>query len=496
MSRSPSPSSSEPRRRSVVGLVLSVLFHVVLWAVVAAVPLFGVWLATSLAVYHDGPLWLAIVVGVLCFPVLPILWELWAARRRRKRKDGRERILNPGDRVLLRTFVLNLGFLVVMLLAFPRQGFAALSTRGDWMLGGSHSAVAESVRGALFDVAGGLEWLYDSASSNPYAKYADADADGEGGTTPAPAPGASGVSGTAPGVPLGGTAHTWPMDGAVHPVVRDMPEEARASVASVGKYIAERVTDPFERVKALHDFVATWLAYDVPATREGANMPSQEAADVFVARKAVCAGYARLMVALGKVTGDEIVYVVGHSRASGDDLDGVGHAWNAVEIGGAWYLMDATWDAGFVNGSAFTRRFATDYLMTPPAIFGIDHLPDDPRWQLRERPLSRGEFLRQPALSPRFFALGMTLEAPERSQVDTDGALAIELENPRGAWVMVSARPKDGGEPTTCVQPVQAGGTLECALPGDGVWQVDLFVNPEGRAGTYVSVGYLEANNG
>ena len=62
--------------------------------------------------------------------------------------------------------------------------------------------------------------------------------------------------------------------------------------------------------------------------------------------------------------------------------------------------------------------------------------------------------------------------------------------------VMVSARPKDGGEPTTCVQPVQAGGTLECALPGDGVWQVDLFVNPEGRAGTYVSVGYLEANNG
>jgi len=66
---------------------------------------------------------------------------------------------------------------------------------------------------------------------------------------------------------------------------------------------------------------------------------------VFAARTGVCAGYAKLMVALGKAAGAEIAYVTGYIRdparrttAEGTDdtiksaLEGYSHAWNAAKI--------------------------------------------------------------------------------------------------------------------------------------------------------------------
>ena len=44
-----------------------------------------------------------------------------------------------------------------------------------------------------------------------------------------------------------------------------MPPETKASVESIGRWIAARETDPYHRVKAIHDFVADHVAYDAPA---------------------------------------------------------------------------------------------------------------------------------------------------------------------------------------------------------------------------------------
>ena len=56
---------------------------------------------------------------------------------------------------------------------------------------------------------------------------------------------------------------------------------------------------------------------------------------MFQRRRAVCAGYANLLAALGKVTGDDIRVVTGDARTDGSDLTGEGHAWNAARIGDA-----------------------------------------------------------------------------------------------------------------------------------------------------------------
>lgn len=48
-----------------------------------------------------------------------------------------------------------------------------------------------------------------------------------------------------------------------------MPDEAKKSIESVGAYLRSEITDPFMRVKAIHDFVATWVAYDAIGLADG-----------------------------------------------------------------------------------------------------------------------------------------------------------------------------------------------------------------------------------
>ena len=68
-------------------------------------PVLGVWLASSLVAYINGPKLLTVFSGILLFPLVPILWDM---RNRKRRIAG---ILTWGDRIVLRTLLLNLAFL-------------------------------------------------------------------------------------------------------------------------------------------------------------------------------------------------------------------------------------------------------------------------------------------------------------------------------------------------------------------------------------------------
>jgi len=85
-----------------------------------------------------------------------------------------------------------------------------------------------------------------------------------------------------------------------------------------------------------------------------------------------------------------------------------------------------------VSGTAFEKEYSTEYLMAPPAAFGLTHLPDEDRWQLRNQPLSRAEFLRQPALKPDFYARGLRLRTPDGPVVDATTELDVVIDNPLG----------------------------------------------------------------
>ncbi|MCA9708727.1 MAG: transglutaminase domain-containing protein [Myxococcales bacterium] len=336
-----------------------VLLKLAFVALAVLLPLLGVWVASSLAAHFDGPLWVSLVAGGLCFPLLPLCWDAWASWRRRRRDAVRPRVLTAFDRLVLRTLVINVVFVGGLLALFPASVFEALSTRGDWMLGESEAPWADQTRRALFGTAERLSWLHDATHDNAYEDLIDpslTQTRSDDGTAPRAGEDRRTVEPSAPAVSPGDLYRTdgWPFAPTLHPAVVELPPEHETSIESVARYLVAREADPVQRVKALHDYVADRVAYDVPALRSG-QFPPQDAESVFRRRTAVCAGSAALLAALGEAAGIEIVVVVGDARDSDGLFDGTGHAWNAINLDGRWYLADPTWDAGHVSGDTFSK---------------------------------------------------------------------------------------------------------------------------------------------
>ncbi len=495
-------------------LVLTV--KAVLTVLVVLVPLLGVWFASSLTAYFNGPIWLALIAGLLFFPVLPLLWDWRATVKWRQKQDDRDdepsvesgladtddppsgRILVFWDRLILRTLAVNLALLVALGWFFPQEGFTALSARGDWMLDNAEGAWTEPVEDAIFATAEGLEFLHLAAHDNPFEEYADEETvipestdrgrfdESDDGDEPSPADGDDEQFRRGP--------MAWPPPDELHPVVDEIPASEETSIESVAEYIAAREDDPFYRVKALFDYVVSRVEYDVESLR-GDDRAPQDAQTVFETQMAVCAGYARLLIALAEVTGDEIVYITGVSRDNQGEIGGGGHAWNAAKIKGDWYLLDPTWGAGHV-GDEFNRKYNPVYLFTPPEVLINTHFPSEEAWQLLERPVSRSQFVRQPVLRAAFFSNRLDLIEPTRSQQRVGDEARIVVDNPAGlhlrgrlvndAGVDKRCDTTDKGDDRTAVS---------CDIPDSGTYHVQLFGGEE-RFETMSLWGQIEVHGG
>lgn len=495
--------------------------------IIVGAPLLTVWFGSSLIAFHGGPRWVALIGGALLFPVLPLYWEARATKKWRERLARRRQLGVPPRRkpslfyrFVLRTMALSLVFLGVLMAWFPKVAFTALATRGDWFLEGRSGQTTQLARRALFSMASGLEWLHTAANPNPYRLE-------EGDSPPVPAKvaptpevptGALADKGEAPPPPqdddpspvapthddvpprpqvtlpegavwaVGDTY--WPHPEEVDPIVAAMSPEDETSIEAVARHIAEQRRNPFERVKALHDWLVTRLSYD-HASLEPGQRKAQDPQAVFARRTAVCEGYARLFAELGKHTGDQIAYVVGDVRESNGAMAPVGHAWNAVEIDGQWYLVDVTWDdPTSLDGGG--DNYVTSYLFIPPSIAVLDHFPEDERWQLLEQPLSRGDFLRQPQARPGLAKAGLTLTSPDRSVIEVNDAVEFALLNPRRLNVLVTLAAHGATDDgTECGVSSDAEVRIRCAVPRQGRYEARVFTNKD-RYGRYRSAAAVQ----
>lgn len=104
----------------------------------------------------------------------------------------------------------------------------------------------------------------------------------------------------------------------------------------VAQYISPGMSD-YDIAKTLHDYLVLHCQYDMRLY--SGNMPgdSYTASGALLEQTAVCAGYAKAYEVLMKAADIPCEYVTGMTSR------GL-HAWNIVQIGGAWYHVDTTWD--------------------------------------------------------------------------------------------------------------------------------------------------------
>ncbi|MCC6620205.1 MAG: hypothetical protein IT385_03060 [Deltaproteobacteria bacterium] len=501
--QAPVPTAPPPPRPG----PLSMVFRLALGLVALAVPVFAWWLATSLGAHAGMPVLVALGLGLALVIGLPIVWDLWAEARWRRKQPPPARILSRADRIRLRIFTVAFVFSAGALLAASRPSVNALAARGDWVLAGAEGGFATGVRKAIGGIAAGLGSALgvspDVAGSSVALAPPTAVPPAVPGTT---APSDSGTlarpaTPTAPPPPDPGRGSevvrvAWPLPAEPHPAIRTLTDSQATSIDAVAAYIKAREGDPLQRVKAIHDFVVRHLTYDTSVLKRDAVTPSQAAADVFASRKATCDGFSNLMVALGERTGDPMVKIVGRSRGTGSQPSGFYHAWVAADVAGAWRFIDPTWDAGAVFGDEFRARYATSYLFTPPSVFANDHLPDEPRWSLLDPPLTMEAFVARPAMTAHFVALGLELRGVASSSVEVNGQVSFAIGNPRGVWVHVLAIPKTAeAKPFACTVPTDANPVeVVCMFTAPGVWELELYAN-DAPSGAFQSIGFIQATN-
>ncbi|MCX6316897.1 MAG: hypothetical protein NTW29_06385 [Bacteroidetes bacterium] len=167
----------------------------------------------------------------------------------------------------------------------------------------------------------------------------------------------------------------------------------------------------------------------------GALKPVNERVAISVLRNgvAICEGYARLFTTLCDYAGIETKLIAGYARPNGTkpvSRFGVNHFWNAVNLEGNWYLMDATWASGYVTagGTEFVREYDPNYFLATPEQFIRDHYPDDIRFTFLPHTQMPQEFYQSPFLQKSYVKYSLTSYFPSKGVIEAALGDTVHLE--------------------------------------------------------------------
>lgn len=128
---------------------------------------------------------------------------------------------------------------------------------------------------------------------------------------------------------------------------QEVSERVEALLAELG---FDEDTADFEKIRCIYDYVRGTVRYDRVHSGRSEHTLRSTAYSALHWHAATCQGYCVTLYRLLREAGVPCRVVTGTA-------DGTFHAWNLVELDGAWYGLDATWDAGreeplwFLKGS-------------------------------------------------------------------------------------------------------------------------------------------------
>ncbi|HVI39356.1 MAG TPA: transglutaminase domain-containing protein [Anaerovoracaceae bacterium] len=142
-------------------------------------------------------------------------------------------------------------------------------------------------------------------------------------------------------------------------------EEYITAISDLSGEITGGISDDYEKVQAIHDWVAENIYYDKDFLNGKTKRTNIKSISVLNNRYAVCSGYANLtndlLAAAGIPSREVLGYALGVSDVdSWDEVDlqsvEPNHVWNEAYVGGRWIIVDTTWDSSNTyEGEKFTE---------------------------------------------------------------------------------------------------------------------------------------------
>ncbi|XP_052469393.1 kyphoscoliosis peptidase-like [Carassius gibelio] len=291
---------------------------------------------------------------------------------------------------------------------------------------------------------------------------------------------------------------------------RELKEKEVFDALKIARAVTEGCRNDVEKLRAIW----IWLCHNIEYDLEGYLGFSQKICssdEVIRTGKGVCSGYSGLCVEMCREVGIECVEVSGYSKGVGYQAGNSlaekcsDHEWNAVFVGGQWWLLDACWGAGTVDmrRKTFVKRYDDFYFLTEPSEFINSHFPDDQTWQLLTTPISKEEFETRPMKTSAFYQFGLTLTQPKQYKTITDdGEAIVSVSSSRlltFSYEMRQRDPQTGAlkqeeVDSSCglMSVTRQGMKLRLLPPEPGAYEVKLFARREGEPGALLWICSLE----
>ncbi|AEA42788.1 transglutaminase domain-containing protein [Fluviicola taffensis] len=175
------------------------------------------------------------------------------------------------------------------------------------------------------------------------------------------------------------------------------PEKTSRDLKSLVNYLSKGGNTQTQQVELFCYWIAENISYDTESYVSG---KTTETAKILVSRKGVCQNYAELLQKMCESVQIECHIVSGYSKGYGyskkKPFQSPDHAWNIVKVDGKYLFVDATWSCGYVDqvkGSLmFFKELKIEEIFADPNYFLMTHLPGDPRWQIRNNPITMTSF--------------------------------------------------------------------------------------------------------
>ena len=167
----------------------------------------------------------------------------------------------------------------------------------------------------------------------------------------------------------------------------DVSEALQKIEAEANKIKSKCTGNKAKDIKIIHDYIIENVDYD----EKNEAIGTYSIYGALVEKKCVCEGYARaLKYLLEKV---EIENVLMQGIATNSEGIQEKHAWNAVDVNGKWYLVDATWDDPIIIGKGYVKsNVHYKYYLKGTKSFNKDH-------QLEYRFTDNGKEFKYPTIS-------------------------------------------------------------------------------------------------
>jgi len=261
------------------------------------------------------------------------------------------------------------------------------------------------------------------------------------------------------------TNYGFSQDNSIMKLVRET-DEMKLNLKGVTEFAKKNLDNKENLAKFFFYWTSTNIEYDNKSLRErndGIISSSelynrQSKFEVYKNRKGICAGYSNIFKWFMDEMDIESVMISGHIRDSRNHYvelkkdDDFRHGWNAIKLNEKWIIVDTTWrTSNDISQSEY-------YFDIKPELAIITHYPENPEWQLLEKPLSLVEFNNSKFIEPFWFMNGFT-DSP-KLKADKEFYYLVFKTNKNKSWSIKLLFSKDNKNfnPIQNITTIEQGG--------------------------------------